>query len=500
MSHHHHSTSLPQLKTFLRYCFAFIIGVGVLASTWQQLPLSSWRLSHTFDAHPHGIHLRRLTEGNAVTPPPATTTSSAAVPSVTPPPPVAADNIIPPAPSSPSTPANNSPPPVAPSSPVVSVNSPPPVPIVQGSPPNTPSPPAPSSPTSPAGTDARSPESLPAASPASDIAVASLTITTNSNDSDISSNAHKIVFTTSSAVLEKKAERPGVIVLGMHRSGTSLLTGLMSMTGLKTGEPLLDPTPENPKGYFERKDLFLQNEGLFMLQNINYANGTYRYDPMRGLVHILKYRHMGDFFINGTNALMFLNGPANYPWIVKDPRLCITIRTWLPLLNFLPAVLFTYRHPLDSAKSIHDRTYEKYDLSVGLKMWYVYNRRAIMQSHDLCRVVTSARRVVRSTESELKRVYEELKFGCGVPIPRELTREDISSFIDMSLQHGRTSLSRSPCEHHHADHAHVTRVWNSTHHPERFALYRECLRVYCAMEDGAAFSPSFEWNFDIRDE
>jgi hypothetical protein len=74
--------------------------------------------------------------------------------------------------------------------------------------------------------------------------------------------------------------------------------------------------------------------------------------------------------------------------MLKDPRLCITLRTWLPLLNFIPAVIFTYRHPYDVAMSLHVR-YEQYKIARGLKLWYIYNKRAIQQSMDLCRVVTS---------------------------------------------------------------------------------------------------------------
>jgi hypothetical protein len=42
--------------------------------------------------------------------------------------------------------------------------------------------------------------------------------------------------------------RPGVIVLGMHRSGTSMLSGiLVEGFGYETGGPLLMPNSENEK-------------------------------------------------------------------------------------------------------------------------------------------------------------------------------------------------------------------------------------------------------------
>ena len=52
---------------------------------------------------------------------------------------------------------------------------------------------------------------------------------------------------------EPPAGANGVIVLGMHRSGTSMLSGLMvTGSGYKTGGPLIGSAFDNEKGFFER--------------------------------------------------------------------------------------------------------------------------------------------------------------------------------------------------------------------------------------------------------
>ena len=58
----------------------------------------------------------------------------------------------------------------------------------------------------------------------------------------------------------------GLIVLGMHRSGTSVLGGLINKMGLKTGGPLIKPGEDNSKGFFERIDVVLQNDYLMKLK------------------------------------------------------------------------------------------------------------------------------------------------------------------------------------------------------------------------------------------
>jgi len=292
------------------------------------------------------------------------------------------------------------------------------------------------------------------------------------------------------------ANRPGVIILGMHRSGTSVIGGLISKMGLKTGGPLIQAAEDNAKGFFERVDVVLQNDELMKLQNIWYSFNTVSYDNTRGLMAALDAKDSKPLFKEGRRALAFLNGPDNYPWMLKDPRLCITLRTWLPLLNFIPAILFTYRHPLDVALSLNKR-YEHMQMGKGMRLWYVYNKRAIQQSSDLCRVTASHKRVMTNARPELDRIYQQLK-ECGVDVPHKVSDNDLSDFIDIKLQHGRSTLKDTSCD------GDTTKLlppesW-PTKEEKHIKLYREAMRVYCAFEDGTAYLSDFKWDETIRDD
>ena len=70
----------------------------------------------------------------------------------------------------------------------------------------------------------------------------------------------------------------GVIILGMHRSGTSIIGGLMNKMGLNTGGPLIQPAFDNEKGFFERLDVVLQNDYLLSKQGSHYAYKSNKYD------------------------------------------------------------------------------------------------------------------------------------------------------------------------------------------------------------------------------
>ena len=293
-----------------------------------------------------------------------------------------------------------------------------------------------------------------------------------------------------------KVTRPGVIVLGMHRSGTSILGGLLTKMGLKVGGPLIQPGSDNEKGFFERIDVVLQNDAFMWKQNSHYGGNTWQYDALKGVASYFNEMSNPKFFAEGKRGLAFLNDKNNYPWMLKDPRLCITFRTWLPLLNFIPAIIFTYRHPLDVSLSLHTR-YEQYKMQRGLKLWYVYNKRAIQQSSDLCRVITSHHNVMKNPDTELKRIRAGL-IACGVDVPHDVTSASISEFIDIKLQHGRSTLKDNQCD---SDLLTIKPpdTW-PTQDPEHIKLYREAMRVYCALEDGSAFSSDFYWDESIHDK
>jgi hypothetical protein len=301
------------------------------------------------------------------------------------------------------------------------------------------------------------------------------------------------------AASEQQIYRPGVVVLGMHRSGTSTVGGLMNQMGLKTGGPLIQANFDNEKGFFERIDVVLQNDYIMREQQVHYAANTYKYDALRGLKDALEKKE-DNFFSEGRRALKFLNDPNSYPWMLKDPRLCITFRTWLPLLNFIPAVLFTYRNPMDVALSMHNRETEHFPIARGLKLWYIYNKRAIQGSFDLCRVVTNHRLVMKQPEVEMQKVFDGLR-SCGVPVPHALSSEAVKSFIDTSLQHGRTSVIDDLCRALDTDFSKIippAESWVTTEEAQ-LKLYRSSVRAYCDMETGKAFKPDYKWDETVKD-
>src|SRR5208282_5648526 len=51
--------------------------------------------------------------------------------------------------------------------------------------------------------------------------------------------------------LSSSPKRRAILILGMHRSGTSAVAGVLSALGVAGPKTLIDPHDNNPRGFFE---------------------------------------------------------------------------------------------------------------------------------------------------------------------------------------------------------------------------------------------------------
>jgi hypothetical protein len=294
-------------------------------------------------------------------------------------------------------------------------------------------------------------------------------------------------------------EPSGFVVLGMHRSGTSMLAGLL-VTGLgyKTGGPLIGSAFDNEKGFFELLGIVLQNDELMKAQRTYWDSNVWAYKGERGL----EDKKSGKVkFHKGDKALEFLNNPDNGPWLQKDPRMCITLKTWIPLFDNAPAALFTYRHPLEVALSLKKRE-KGFPLERGLRLWIIYNMRSIQNSAGLCRVISSNEAVLADPLTEVQRISDELTTKCGVPKPPlKLEQVDVDKFVDPELQHNKKEREEKDAgKEVIADYDGCTvREYESsaTQGSESYVrehdLYVKAMKIYCDLQSGAAYKDDYDW-------
>jgi hypothetical protein len=293
--------------------------------------------------------------------------------------------------------------------------------------------------------------------------------------------------------------RNGFIVLGMHRSGTSMVAGLLHQSaGYTVGGPLIGSAFDNEKGFFERIDIVLQNDEFMSKQNVWWSANVINYDWEKAI----RDKDSGvASFEKGKTGLQFMDDPNNSPWLQKDPRMCITLKTWLKLMRSEPAILFTYRNPLEVALSLHKRE-KNFPLEKGLRLWIVYNMRAIQNSRGLCMVKSSNDAILADPLHEIQRISDELTESCGVPAPpNRISQEHVDKFIDPALQHGKRQLAKEDKQVLETYNNGECKVYTYTSEEEEGTvayerehnLYRKAMKIYCDFQSGAAYKDDYEW-------
>lgn len=173
-----------------------------------------------------------------------------------------------------------------------------------------------------------------------------------------------------------------VLVLGMHRSGTSVLTNCLVTAGLRIVNNLLATDTEvNPDGFFEDAEAVELNERMLVHSGRSWMD--YRVPDVG---------QSGSFMADWhQEALQHIrvHYTSGAPWVLKDPRLCLTWRHWLDVLaeaGIRPHVVHIVRHPAMVAASLRRRDALPPDYSFLL--WIAYVLAAATASLEVPRSAT----------------------------------------------------------------------------------------------------------------
>lgn len=170
-----------------------------------------------------------------------------------------------------------------------------------------------------------------------------------------------IKVTTNGASNNKPSNKNIVIIMGMHRSGTSCLAGCLQEMGLFLGD-VVTAAPHNKKGNRENKSLYLLHEKVLNSQGASWDKPA--------LVDKWQPEHLDEL------QKIIEAYSSQQQWGFKDPRVLFTLPGWLELL---PDCHFTFiaslRHPAKVAASLSTRN--KFTQAEGFALWEAYNRQLL---------------------------------------------------------------------------------------------------------------------------
>lgn len=191
-------------------------------------------------------------------------------------------------------------------------------------------------------------------------------------------------------------------VLGMHRSGTSAVSGLLEGMGLSVGKAVLPSGPDNPLGFYENSAVVDFHDRL--LEEI----GSTWHDPrplgkrIRSLApdRIAEWRDE----LSGIGSEQFAPGR---PCVVKDPRLCRLLPLWEPVIAASGVPLVTVlRHPAAVAASLSARN--GFSADKALMLWLVNNLEMERESRAFQREFVLYSELLRNPGSVCRRLQQRL--------------------------------------------------------------------------------------------
>ena len=172
-----------------------------------------------------------------------------------------------------------------------------------------------------------------------------------------------------------------VLVLGMHRSGTSALTGVLKRLGVDLGSNLGAPQPDNPTGFFEHMDIVQLHDEILM------TLGTSWDDPRSlpdGWLHDPRIGAFRDQLV----SIIRRDFSRSRLWGIKDPRLCRLLPLWLELfdeLNIHAKAILIARDPSEVSASLQKRNATDYEQATML--WLSYVLSSERHSRNLTRTI-----------------------------------------------------------------------------------------------------------------
>jgi hypothetical protein len=223
-----------------------------------------------------------------------------------------------------------------------------------------------------------------------------------------------------------------LLILGMHRSGTSALAGVLSMCGVEPGPRLMPGVADvNPKGFWEHQDIFAIHERLL-------ADLGSSWDDERPLPANWWHSPRVEKFKNELSVILRRDFSGASHWLVKDPRLSRLVPLWLELLNDLevePHFVICLRHPQEVAASL-----ERRDGIVAERGCLLWLDHFITSEHDtrgLNRVLVTYDQLLADWRQSVAQISET--FDIDLPVD-ELKGREIDAFLEPSLRHHQHGL------------------------------------------------------------
>ena len=301
---------------------------------------------------------------------------------------------------------------------------------------------------------------------------------------------------------------PLILVVGMHRSGTSLLGSILNAIGVAIPGPLISGDTHNPEGYFERADITaLQEELLIDLGRWWPGNEGLLPLPEGWMQRPRSQRAAATLKRLLTEDLT----KQREPWAIKDPRTSLLLPLWRQVAEELGVplrLLLGYRDPAEVCTSLVGRdggpagmTHER-----AQQLWLRHQWQVLHDGRDLPLQIVSYSRWFEEPAAQLSALASFCKPGvpltpgqaatalaCIRPDHRRSIPTDQSRALTRGVRHWQQGLEKAAATGKTSPLRGLVQRWppqpqeaRSPHHPWRLALNALCPGDETTLSNGLA--------------
>lgn len=223
-----------------------------------------------------------------------------------------------------------------------------------------------------------------------------------------------------------RAEKVALVVLGMHRSGTSSVAGALSMLGAVPPRTLMAPGEDNPRGFWESVVLMEVNDRLLAAGGSDWRDWRPFHPDAASLEGFREdaARAMLEEFSNQT------------PIVLKDPRICRLLPAWREVLtacDYEARIISPVRDPREAAGSLTARN--TMSREAALRLWLRHVLEAEAGSRGLKRRTLMWRDFLDDWRGEAARI--EVRLDINLNLNDAERAAAVDAFLSAELQRQR---------------------------------------------------------------
>lgn len=233
-----------------------------------------------------------------------------------------------------------------------------------------------------------------------------------------------------------------VLVLGVHRSGTSLMTAGLQAIGCDMGHFPNPGSDENPKGFFEHPAPRALNDRLMAARGTSWSN--WAYDAIAdGLEALTAWQDEAATILHDS-----FQGPG--PFVLKDPRISTVLPFWeaaLARMGWRVSRILLLRDPAEVAQSQARRAAANPDFHAMLRhgegmaaLWATTMRTVLASLPDDRTLLVGTEGLYTRPEATLQACARFL----GLTPPGGAVKGFARDFLDPSLHRARGGASPGP--------------------------------------------------------